>query len=119
MSTREKDHLHALTLPFSILFMYLGIKHNFLHLNDTGGFFQSFITVFICFCAAFCVEWYQGVRGYNRTPEQHKRSWQDILVSVVASVIGVILYWLIPSFSLIIAGAFTIAILLIEVGRKK
>lgn len=89
---KNKWHLHSLTLPGTLLFMYL-MQRNFLHLLDTGKFFQSFIAIFVSAAIAFCVEWYQGVKGYNRTPEQQKVAIGDFLVSVGASVVGVIIFW--------------------------
>lgn len=88
----NKWHLHSLTLPGSYFFLWL-MQKNFLDLGDVGAFFQSFLAIFTSSAIAFAVEWYQGTKGYNKTPEQRRVSNLDILVSIIASTVGVILFW--------------------------
>ncbi len=90
---KNRWHLHALTLPGSYFFLWL-MQRNFLDLGDIGAFFQSFMAIFASACIAFVVEWVQGAFfGANRTQEEGKASNLDILVSIIASTIGVILFW--------------------------
>ena len=53
---KNKWHLHALTLPGSIFFLWL-MQDNFLDLVDVGRLFQGFLAVFTSAFIAFAVEW--------------------------------------------------------------
>ena len=87
---KNKWHLHTLTLPGSYFFLWL-MQKNFLDLGDVGTFFQSFLAIFTSGAIAFAVEWVQGAfYGANKTEKERKASNLDILVSIIASTIGVI-----------------------------
>ena len=116
---KNKWHLHSLTLPFNILFIWLINKYDFLDLKDTGTFFHVFICIFSSATVAFVVEWVEGVFfGANKTPEQGKASKLDMWTSTIAGAVG--------ALSAVIfggAGIFgwisLVLILLLELYRRK
>jgi hypothetical protein len=115
----NKWHLHSLTLPACILWVWLMVNYNFLHLRDTGTFFHVFLCTFSSAGVAFVVEWIQGVFfGANRTPEQRKASNLDMLTSTVAGFVGA-LSAVIFGGAGIIGWLSLIIILLLELYRRK
>ena len=116
---KNKWHLHSLTLPFNILFIWLMVTYNFLHLEDTGTFFHIFICVFSSAAVAFLVEWVQGVFfGANKTPEQVKASNLDMLASIIAGFVGALIGKIFPP-ALLFALIYFIVVILIELYRRK
>lgn len=114
---KNKWHLHLLTTPMGVLFLHLAQK-GFLALDDVGVVFQAFLTIFISVAVAFCVEWYQGIKGYNRTSEQLKQSNLDILVSAVGGVLSIILFFCFKSFYAEIFYSLLAIILILEGVRR-
>ena len=115
----NKWHLHSLTLPACILWIWLIVNYNFLHLEDTGTFFHVFLCTFSSAGVAFVVEWIQGVFfGANRTPEQRKASNLDMLTSTVAGFVGALSAVIFPP-SATLAWLSLIIITLLELSRRK
>jgi hypothetical protein len=86
---KNKWHLHSLTLPACILWVWLMVTYDFLNLRDTGGFFHVFICTFSSAAVAFLVEWVQGVFfGANKTAPEVKASNFDMLTSTIAGFVG-------------------------------
>ncbi len=86
---KNKWHLHSLTLPACILWVWLMVTYDFLNLRDTGAFFHVFICIFTSAGVAFLVEWIQGVFfGANKTEPEVKASNFDMLTSIIAGTIG-------------------------------
>ena len=114
----NKWHLHSLTLPFNILFVWLMVTYNFLSLNDTGKLFQIFICIFSSATIAFLVEMVQNVVfGANKTISEVKASNFDILASVIAGTIGVLSAVIFPP-ALNLAWISLILITLSELYRR-
>jgi hypothetical protein len=92
---KNKWHYHSLTLPLVLLSMWLVDKYNILQLRDTGNFFVSFLAIFVSAAVAFMVEWVEGVFfGANKTPSEAKASNLDMLVSIIAGALGVVIHFL-------------------------
>lgn len=86
---KNKWHLHSLTLPACILWVWLMVTYDFLNLRDTGKFFHVFICTFSSGAVAFLVEWVQGVFfGANKTAPEVKASNFDMLTSIIAGFVG-------------------------------
>lgn len=116
---KNKWHLHSLTLPFNILFVWLMVNYNFLHLEDTGKFFHVFICTFLSGFVAFAVEWVQGVFfGANKTPEQVKASNLDMLVSTIGGFVGGLSAVIFPPAATL-GWISLIIITLLELYRRK
>lgn len=116
---KNKWHLHSLTLPFNILFIWLMNKYNFLHLADTGTFFHIFICVFSSAAVAFIVEWIEGAFfGANKTPEQVKGSNLDMLASIIAGTVGALAAVIFPTAAMF-GWSVLVAIGLLELYRVK
>lgn len=92
----NKWHLHSITFILCILGLYLTDKYpSFLTIGETGNFLQGFLCVFCSAFLAFLVEWIQGkFFGANKTYADTKQSNIDMLVSVVAGTLGMIVYFL-------------------------
>ena len=115
----NKWHLHSLTLPACILWVWLMVTYDFLHLRDTGKFFLVFICTFSSAAVAFLVEWVQGVFfGANKTPEQVKASNLDMLTSTVAGFVGGLSAVIFPPATTF-AWVSLIIIGLLELYRRK
>lgn len=116
---KNKWHLHSLTLPFNILFIWLMTTYNFLNLNNTGTFFHIFICVLSSVVVAFLVEWIEGVFfGANKTTEQVKASNLDMLASIIAGFVGALVAVIFPP-AVIFGWSVLISIGLIELYRVK
>jgi uncharacterized membrane protein len=86
---KNRWHLHLLTLPISLLVVYLIKTYNFLYLLETGKFFQVFVITFVAACTAFAIERIQSIKmGGYRTPEQQKASDLDTLVGIIGALVG-------------------------------
>ena len=94
---KNKWHLHfSLTFLGALLLLWITDKYpNFMDIGNSGNFLQGFLTIFSAGAVAFCVEYYQGLKGYNRTAEQRKASNLDMLVSVLGATLATILYFVI------------------------
>jgi hypothetical protein len=115
----NKWHLHSLTLPFNILFVWLMVNYNFLHLEDTGKFFHVFLCTFSSAAVAFVVEWVQGVFfGANKTPEQVKASNFDMLTSTIAGFVGGLSAVIFPPAATL-GWISLIVIIVLELYRRK
>ena len=115
----NKWHLHSLTLPACILWVWLMVTYDFLHLRDTGKFFHVFLCTFSSAAVAFVVEWIQGVFfGANKTPEQVKASNLDMLASTVAGFVGALSAVIFPP-SATLAWLSLVIITLLELYRRK
>ncbi len=116
---KNKWHLHSLTLPACILWVWLMVTYDFLHLRDTGKFFHVFICTFSSAAVAFLVEWIQGVFfGANKTPEQVKASNLDMLASTVAGFVGGLSAVIFPPAATL-AWLSLVIITLLELYRRK
>lgn len=116
---KNKWHLHSLTLPACILWVWLMVTYDFLDLRDTGKFFHVFICTFSSAGVAFLVEWIQGVFfGANKTPEQVKASNLDMLASTVAGFVGALLAVIFPPATTLIWLSLII-ITILELYRRK
>ena len=115
----NKWHLHSLTLPACILWVWLMVTYDFLDLRDTGKFFHVFICAFSSAAVAFVVEWIQGVFfGANKTPEQVKASNLDMLVSTVAGFVGALSAVVFPPATGL-AWLSLVIITILELYRRK
>lgn len=115
---KNKWHLHSLTLPFNILFLWLIVNYDFLSLNDTGTFFHIFICIFLSTIAAFLVEWIQGAFfGANKTESEIKASNLDILTSIIAGTVGSLFGVIFPPATTL-AWTSLIIILVLELYRR-
>lgn len=101
-------HLKSLTLPFSILFMWLIVNHNFLDLGDTGKFFNVFICTFSALISSFFVEWLSVKKSDN----------SYVLVSVIAGLLGALIAVLFPPATFFAYGSLGV-ILALEIYKRK
>jgi hypothetical protein len=116
---KNKWHLHSLTLPACILWVWLMVTYDFLDLRDTGKFFHVFICTFSSLAVAFVVEWLQGkFFGANRTAEQVKASNLDMLASTVAGFVGGLSAVIFPPASTL-AWLSLVIITILELYRRK
>jgi len=116
---KNKWHLHSLTLPACILWVWLMVTYDFLHLRDTGKFFHVFICTFSSAAVAFLVEWVQGVFfGANKTEPEVKASNLDMLASTVAGFVGGLSAVIFPPAATL-AWVSLIIIALLELYRRK
>lgn len=91
----NKWHLHSLTFVLSILALYITDKYpKFMIIGEGGNFLQGFLCILCSAFLAFVVEWIQGkCFGANRTWIEVIASRKDILVSIIAGTLGVIIYF--------------------------
>lgn len=116
---KNKWHLHSLTLPACILWVWLMVTYDFLDLRDTGKFFHVFICTFSSAGVAFLVEWVQGVFfGANKTEPEVKASNFDMLTSIIAGFIGGLSAVIFPPAATL-AWVSLIIIVLLELYRRK
>lgn len=116
---KNKWHLHSLTLPACILWVWLMVTYDFLNLRDTGKFFHVFICTFSSAGVAFLVEWVQGVFfGANKTEPEVKASNFDMLTSIIAGFIGSLSAVIFPPAATL-AWISLIIITLLELYRRK
>jgi hypothetical protein len=116
---KNKWHLHSLTLPACILWVWLMVTYDFLDLKDTGKFFHVFICTFSSAAVAFLVEWVQGAFfGANKTPEQVKASNLDMLVSTLGGLVGGLSAVIFPPAATL-GWISLIIITLLELYRRK
>lgn len=92
----NKWHWHSLTFIFSIILLRYTDKHPwFMDLGYSGNFLQGSICIGASAFASFVVEWVQGkFFGANRTWLEVLGSRKDMLVSIIAAVLGVFVYYL-------------------------
>jgi len=115
---KNKWHLHSLTLPTCILWVWLMVTYDFLNLRDTGTFFHVFICTFSSAAVAFLVEWVQGAFfGANKTESEVKASNLDMLTSTTAGFVGALLAVIFPPAATI-AWISLIVITILELYRR-
>ena len=96
MTPKQKKQLygilrHAITLPATFFIDKWFYANNYFQFAEIGSFWRIFILTFVSFWIARVVESVQGLMGANKTPEERKDMWNDIIVSTTAGFIGVIL----------------------------
>lgn len=81
---------HGVTLPVTLLMTWLFVKYQYFDFHNIGAFWRIAIMTFFSFFAAGVNEWQQGVRGANRTPIEQKDMENDIIISTLSGLIGVL-----------------------------
>jgi hypothetical protein len=108
----KKWHLYLLTLPFSVLFVWLINTHNFLDLSDTGKFSHVFISAFLSTIVGLLLEWFKG----SKTESDVNTGKLQSLTCVSASIVGALLSVIFPP-ALLIAGISVSSIIILELYR--
>ena len=93
---KNRWHLHSLSFIFCYIFLIYTDKYpKFMVIGESGKFLQGFLTVFGSACVAFLIEWIQGkFFDANKTQKQVQASNFDMLVTIGAAALGMIVYFL-------------------------
>lgn len=95
---KHRWHLHSLTLVLAILFLGLTDLYPwFMQIGLCGNVFQIFLCLFVFALALpFLVEWVEGVLSGDEIQSEEVAfdSFWDKMVSAIACVVGIILYYI-------------------------
>jgi hypothetical protein len=82
---------HALTLPATLLLCWLFVAQQWVYFHKIQSLARIIIMTFAAFVLACLVEWWQGTKGANRTPAEKKDMYNDIAVSTLSGLMGVLI----------------------------
>lgn len=96
----QNSKWHLLAAGFTMLFMGLIYNYNFMYLQNAkfSGIANSqyILQIFLCGFGSLSVgglvEWYQGIKGANKTEEELKGSDFDIIVTTISGICGGLFY---------------------------